>query len=129
MVPAARLGLGYDPRGIARFVRVFGDSAARGLLLGAQQCEARQAHAQGVVHRLVKPGAVIEEGRRLARAMAGNAPLTAAAAKAALDALARGEDGGSETLRRLALDADASADYAEGLSAFEEKRKPKFRGR
>ncbi len=128
MVPAARLGLGYDPRGIARFVRVFGDSAAHGLLLGAQRCEARQAHAQGVVHRLVKPGAVIEEGRRLARAMAGNAPLTVAAAKAALDALARGEDGGSEALRRRALDADASTDYAEGLSAFGEKRKPEFRG-
>ena len=129
MVPAARLGLGYDPRGIARFVRVFGDSAARGLLLGAQRCEAREAHAQGVVHRLVKPGTVIAEGRRLARAMAGNAPLTVRAAKTALDALARGEDGGSEALRRPSLDADASADYAEGLSAFEKKRKPQFRGR
>ena len=128
MVPAARLGLGYDPRGIARFVRVFGDSAARGLLLGGQRCDAGTAYSQGAVHRLVAPGAVLEEGRRMARDMAGQAPLTVAAAKAALNALAASEAGG-EAVRRLALEADASADYAEGLSAFREKRKPGFSGR
>jgi len=128
MVPAARLGLGYDPRGIARFVRVFGDSAVRGLILGGQRCDAPAAHACGAVHYLVKPGTVLEEGRRVARNIAGSAPLTLAAAKATLAALAQG-DGGAEALRRLALEADASADYAEGLSAFQEKRKPMFRGR
>ncbi len=128
MVPAARLGLGYDPRGIARFVRVFGDSVVRGLLLGGQRYDARAAHACGAVHRLVKPGTVLEEGRRVARNVAETAPLTLAAAKAALAALVQA-DGGNEALRRLALEADASADYAEGLSAFREKRKPEFRGR
>ena len=128
MVPAARLGLGYDPRGIARFVRVFGDSVVRGLLLGGQRYDARAAHACGAVHRLVKPGTVLEEGRRIARNVAGTAPLTLAAAKAALAALVQA-DGSNEALRRLALEADASADYAEGLSAFREKRKPEFRGR
>ena len=51
MVPAGRLGLGYDPRGIARFVRVFGDSVVRGLILGGQRCDARAAHACGAVHQ------------------------------------------------------------------------------
>lgn len=128
MVPAGRLGLGYDPRGIARFVRVFGDSVTRGLLLGGGRCDAHTAHGCGAVHRVVRSGSVLEEGRRLARDIARNAPLTVAAAKAALTALARRE-GSSEALRRLALEADASADYAEGLLAFTEKRKPKFRGR
>ena len=127
MVPAARLGLGYDPRGIARFVRVFGDPAVRGLLLGGQRYEARAAHSLGAVQLLVKPGSVLEEGRRWARDMAGNAPLTLAAAKAALTALAKAV-GDSEAVRRLALEADASADYSEGLSAFREKRKPVFGG-
>lgn len=128
MVPAARLGLGCDPRGIARFVRVFGDSVARGLLLGGQRYAARAAHAGGAVHRLVKPGTVLEEARRVARNVAETAPLTLAAAKAALAALAQADDG-NEALRRLAFQADASADYAEGLAAFQEKRKPEFRGR
>ena len=128
MVPAARLGLGYDPRGIARFVRVFGDSVVRGLLLGAGRCDAHTAQGCGAVHHVVRTGNVLEEGRRLARDIARNAPLTLAAAKAALTALARRE-GDGEALRGLALEADASADYAEGLLAFAEKRKPGFRGR
>ena len=128
MVPAARLGLGYDPRGIARFVRVFGDPVVRGLLLAGRRYDARTAYSQGALHRLVKPGTVLEEGRRLARDAARGAPMTLAAAKAALNALAA-SDAGGEAARRLALEADASADYAEGLSAFREKRKPLFRGR
>ena len=35
MVPAARLGLGYDPRGVARLARILGESTARWLLLTA----------------------------------------------------------------------------------------------
>lgn len=128
MIPAARLGLGYDPRGIARFVRVFGDSIVRNLLLGAQRHEASAAHAQGAVQRLVKPGTVLNECRILARKIAQNAPLTMAAAKAALNELAV-SDAANEAIQQLALTADESADYSEGLLAFQEKRKPRFQGR
>lgn len=127
MVPAARLGLGYDPRGIARLVRVFGESAARELLFLADRYEARAAHAHGSVHRLVRAGDVLKEGRRIARRIAGNAPLTMTAAKAALNALA-GDNAGDEESWRLAEKADASSDYTEGQLAFRQKRKPNFRG-
>lgn len=128
MVPSGRLGLGYDPRGIARLVRVFGDPAVRQLLLLADRYDARTAHTQGSVHRLVRPGRVLKEGRRLARSIAEHAPLTLRAAKATLTALAGTEDGSAE-MWRLCEQADASADYLEGLDAFRHKRKPDFRGR
>lgn len=126
MVPAARLGLGYDPRGIARFLRVFGDSASRELLFLADRYEARAAHARGAVHRLVRAGDVLEEGRRIAHRIAQNAPLTMAAAKATLTALA--ENKKDEESWRLTEKADASRDYAEGQLAFRQKRRPDFRG-
>ena len=128
MVPAARLGLGYDPRGIARLVRVFGDPAVRQLLFLADRYEARAAHAQGAVHRLVPPGRALEEGRRIARRITRHAPLTLRAAKATLNALAAKEEG-SEEIWRLCEKADASADYVEGQRAFQHKRKPAFQGR
>ena len=37
-VPAARLGLGYDVRGVARLHRVFGGGARNAMLLTAQPC-------------------------------------------------------------------------------------------
>lgn len=128
MVPAARLGLGYDPRGIARLLRVFGDATARRLLLLADRYSARAAHAQGSVHQLVPPGAVLDEGRRIARRIASHAPLTLRAAKATLNALAGREDG-SEEMWRLCEQADQSTDYLEGQAAFQHKRKPDFKGR
>lgn len=127
MVPAARLGLGYDPRGLARLVRVFGDSAVRQLMFLANRHAARAAHAQGSVHRLVPPGRVLEEGRRIARGITRHAPLTLRAAKAALNALA-GSENGSEEIWRLCEKADASADYVEGQRAFQHKRRPHFQG-
>ncbi len=39
-VPAARLGLGYDPRGIKRFLRVFGASATCELIFTAERLPA-----------------------------------------------------------------------------------------
>ena len=45
-VPAARLGLGYDPRGIKRFLRVFGQGATGEILFTGRPfpCRARGKH-------------------------------------------------------------------------------------
>ena len=48
-VPAARLGLGYDPRGIKRFLRVFGASATCELIFTAGRLPAQRAHQLGTV--------------------------------------------------------------------------------
>jgi enoyl-CoA hydratase/carnithine racemase len=127
-IPAARLGLGYDPRGMSRIVRVFGDPAARELFLLAERISAARAHQLGAVHRLANEGGVMRVAETLAEVALARAPLTVAAAKAAL-AEAGGSYAPSPEIRGLAELADASADYAEGRAAFAEKRPPVFTGR
>jgi enoyl-CoA hydratase/carnithine racemase len=128
-VPAARLGLGYDPRGIARFLRVYGAPATTYLALTGDRLEADRAYALGVGVGMGDAEAADAMAARLANGIAAKAPLTLAAAKAAIRAHSIGGIGlGSEALRLYAA-ADASDDYQEGRRAFKEKRAPRFEGK
>jgi enoyl-CoA hydratase/carnithine racemase len=127
-VPAAKLGLGYDPRGIARFIRVFGAGATRQVLFTADRLPAARAHALGAVHVIAPKGDVEAAAIALAQKMVGNAPLTIKAAKAAISALVTDNSDLLAEAERLYAAADASADYAEGRLAFTEKRPPRFTG-
>lgn len=127
-VPAAKLGLGYDPRGIARFLRIFGANAARHILFTAERIPAARLYASGGVQGLHAADEVDTIAHTLARTIAANAPLTIKAAKVAIRALSADPALLAEA-ERLYRAADASEDYAEGRKAFAEKRAPKFSGR
>ena len=127
-VPAARLGLGYDVRGIRRLVRVFGAGATTFLLYTAKRLTAKRACDIGAVHVLVEPERLAGAAFDLADEIASNAPLTIAAAKLGIRGIAQGNEELLTEAQRLAILADASADYREGRAAFAEKRKPRFAG-
>lgn len=130
MVPAARLGLGYDPRAIARLSRRLGPAMARELMLTGGRIPAARAHTIGAINTLAPAADLAATTEELLARLVDNAPLTLTAAKVALRAAA---DGMEPTLFdeawRLAELANASADYAEGRTAFAEKRPPRFEGR
>jgi enoyl-CoA hydratase len=128
-VPAARLGLGYDPRGIRRFLRVMGQAVAGEILFTADRFHIERAAATGAVAAVAPPDEIDARAAEIARRIASNAPITIAAAKAALRAHALADDALLEDAMQLYAQADASADYAEGRAAFLEKRPPQFKGR
>lgn len=128
-VPAARLGLGYDVRGVARFHRVFGGALASQMLLTAQPVTADRLHATGGIQFLVDETLIASQADALASSIATNAPLTLHAAKVALRAERHGDQATRETALALTAAVDDSADYREGRAAFSEKRPPRFEGR
>ncbi|MEA2345778.1 MAG: hypothetical protein QOF63_3947 [Thermoanaerobaculia bacterium] len=127
-VPAAKLGLGYDPRGISRFIRVFGAAATRQLLFTADRLSALRAYDIGAAHLVAAKTEVEALAVELAQKISKNAPLTIRAAKAAIRALTTNDTALMAEAHQLYIAADASADYAEGRKAFAEKRSPRFRG-
>ncbi|WP_205648810.1 enoyl-CoA hydratase/isomerase family protein [Acuticoccus kandeliae] len=130
MVPAARLGLGYDPRGVARLARSVGAATARWILLTAGRLPVQRAFVTGAVHEILSADQLDIAIERLAARLSENAPLTLAAAKVSLRAAADGADPALlEEAWRLVNLADESDDYVEGRSAFNEKRPPHFEGR
>src|SRR5579885_927177 len=83
-IPAARLGLAYPLDGVMALAQVCGPANARDILMSARIFDADEAYAMGLVNRVVAPGELETEVREYATRMAANAPLTMAAAKAAV---------------------------------------------
>lgn len=129
-IPAARLGLGYDYRGLAALARLVGPSVAKDMLFSARFIDAAEALRLGLVNQLSEPAQIEQLVLDYATQVAANAPLTVRAAKAAVRAFER-YSGAVDTAEVDALVAGCfdSEDYREGRRAFMDKRAPRFSGR
>lgn len=127
-IPAARLGLGYDPRGVSRLVRAYGPHMTRQLFFTAERLAARRVCELGGFDQVAGLEEVDALADKMVSRIAENAPLTLKAAKLSIRA-AEGVGGGVLTeARHLTQLANASLDYREGRLAFAEKRAPRFTG-
>jgi enoyl-CoA hydratase/carnithine racemase len=129
-IPAARLGLGYAFGGVEALVSLVGPAWTAEILFSARRLSAEEALRAGLVNRVVPPESLEAETMALARTIAGNAPLTVRAAKAALKEARR--DPAERDVDRvgdLVEACFASEDYREGQRAFAEKRPARFLGR
>lgn len=129
-ITPARLGLGYTLRDVSLVVDTVGAAAARKLLYTGRLHDAGEALAMGVLDVCVPPDALDDALADLVRTIAGNAPLTIRALKAALgEALKPGAQRDEARVQAMVDACHASEDYQEGQRAFAEKRAPQFRGR
>jgi enoyl-CoA hydratase len=128
-IPAAKLGLGYGFSGIKRLSDLVGPSYAKEIFFTARQFDAAEAHAMGLINRVVAADDLEAYVRNYTDAIGANAPLTVNSVKFIANQTVAEE--GKRDLKRcddLVKGCFASKDYIEGRRAFMEKRKPAFTG-
>jgi enoyl-CoA hydratase len=129
-IPAARLGVGYGLGGVTALMNLVGPAWTAEILFSARRFSAAQALQMGLVNRVVLAADLRDAVMTLATEIAANAPLTVAAAKAAIREAGRSPD--HRDVARVEAMVEAcfrSEDYREGQRAFAEKRPPTFTGR
>lgn len=130
-ITPAKIGVPYNSTGILHFINVVGPRMAREMFFTAKPIGAERALQIGILNHLVPTGELERYSYSLAHQIAENSPLAIAVIKEQLRLLGNSHPLSPETferiqgLRRKVYD---SYDYLEGKNAFNEKRKPDFKG-
>lgn len=128
--PEITLGIIPGGGGTQRLAHVLGKQRTMELVLTGRRFSAEEAYEWGLVNRVSRRNAWLNEAIDLAKVVASGPPAASKLAKQAV--LAADEAGlaaGLEQERRLYELTMATEDRVEGMNAFLEKRRPDFRGR
>ena len=133
-VPPARLGIGYPRALMDLLVGAVGKGNATMLLFTAVTVDAQEALRMGLVNAVLPKDELDAYVEQTAKGIARLAPLTLTAAKMELqlepgsqfgNVRSSGPDPRGDAMKAY-MDCYESEDYAEGVRAFREKRRPEF---
>lgn len=133
--PDAKFGytevrIGFVPAIVSNFlVRQIGEKQARDLLLTGRIFAADEAHKLGLVNEIVDADRLLPRAYELARSLMENSPASLRVTKKLLSQIVN-----AELDRSLNVSIEENArvrqthDFKEGITAFLEKRKPRWSG-
>lgn len=128
--PEINLGIMPGAGGTQRLTRAVGSALAMHLALTGEQISAQRALQAGLISEICPTELTVERAIQIAKTIASKAPIAVRLTK---EAIHKASDTNLATGLRFERHAftilAATADRAEGLKAFQEKRQPKFTGR
>ena len=128
--PEINLGIIPGWGGTQRLARVCGLGFAKELVLTGRLVGAEEAERRGLVNAVYEPDELLERTLETARLLASKSPLALAYAKEAANLALQGAFGAGLTQEATFFAMlFSSEDQKEGMTAFVDKREPRFTGR
>lgn len=127
--PEVKLGIIPGDGGTQRLPRLVGQGRAMEMIITGDFIDAQEAYRIGLVNKVFPPEKLKEEAMELAKKIASRPPLAVRYAKEAVNRSQEGSASGFALESYLHALSCTTEDKKEGVSAFLEKRKGKFKGK
>ncbi|HLX13779.1 MAG TPA: enoyl-CoA hydratase/isomerase family protein [Bradyrhizobium sp.] len=130
-VPEIGLGMNMSWQSIPRMLHLMGPARTKqAVILADQRISAAEAYEWGLVEEVVDRGTAFDAAMSLAAKVAAQPPLSVAMTKLTVNRLAHALDdlASHMDVDQFAL-ASLTEDHKEGIAAFLERRKARFKGR